>query len=217
MYKLFILLMVLTVGLNAQEKDSTNAPIKQINDSQYRLDNIFIDAAKREVSFPAMVNMERGLVEVFVCARGGKVHESVFVADVVPYYLQVALILIGLKDGHDEIYRTKQEAIKGDPVELWVDWQIDDETKRYRAEDLIWNITANATMPYTSWIFRGSWTEQGRFMADDVKSLVTTYNDPATIIDNPLATGQNDELYHANHQVLPPKGTPVTITIRAKE
>jgi hypothetical protein len=216
MYKLLVSIFGILTILIAQDADSIKAPIKQINEAQYQLDNIFIDVAKREVTLPATVNMQDGLVEVFLCARGGKVHESVFVADVVPYYLQVALILIGLKDGHDALYQKTETQIKGDPLEIWIDWQDGSATKRYHAEELIWNVTESTTMRQTSWVFTGSWLEQGRFMADDVKSLVTTYNDPSTIIDNPLATGQNDEVYRANKKVLPPKGTPVTIMIKAR-
>ena len=218
MLKLVLVLIIsINICLIAREADSSKAPIKQINETQFQLDNIFIDVAKQEVMLPAAVNMKDGLVEVFLCARGGKVHESVFVAEVVPYYLQVALILIGLKDGHDDLYKSSKFRVKGDSVEIWVDWKTAGVTHSYRAEELIWNMTADTTMRKTSWVFTGSWVEQGRFIADDVKSLVTTYNDRAAIIDNPLTTGQNDEVYRANKKVLPTKETAVRITIKANQ
>lgn len=202
--------------LTAQEIDSTKAPIKQLNETQYQLDNIIIDIDKRIITLPAEVNMQDGLVEVFLCARGGKIHESVLVSNVIPYYMKVALLLIGLKDGNDPMYTNEKSPVKGDPVTIWISWQSEGKEKKYRAESLIWNITDNATMEQTDWIFTGSRMEQGQFMADDVKSLITTYNDPSTIIDNPLVTGVNDEVYRANKNLLPPKGTAVTVIIKAK-
>jgi len=210
---MFILLL-LNYSIS-QENENTKSLIKQTGDSTYQLKNIFINSAKKEVRFPAKINMQEGLIEVFVCTPGGKIHESVLVADIVPYYLQVSLLLLGLNSSESDKYDKVISPVKGDEVEVWVNWAENTKTKKYRAEELIWNAARNKTMEKSNWIFVGSKIVNGQFMADHVKSLVTTYNDQYTIIDNPLATGSNDELYRANEKLLPPKSTEVEVIIRA--
>ena len=46
-------------------------------------------------------------------------------------------------------------------------------------------------------------------------SLVTTYRDRTSILENPRAGGTNDEAYRAYHEVLPEVGTPVTVILTA--
>jgi hypothetical protein len=69
-------------------------------------------------------------------------------------------------------------------------------------------------MQLTDWVFSGSRMKDGRFMADIGKSLITTYHDPDSILDNPLPTGGDDETYRVNDKLVPQKGTPVTLTIK---
>jgi hypothetical protein len=149
------------------------------------------------------------------------VHESVLVLDIVPYHLQVALLLLGLEPGGGLEYQGDPRTPTGDPVEVWVAWDRSDSTNgpsvavRHRAEDLIYNIAAKKPMQRTHWVFVGSEIVNGRFMAQIEQSLITTYHDPFTILDNPLPTGGDDTLYVVNEQVVPERGTPVRVTIKA--
>jgi hypothetical protein len=69
-------------------------------------------------------------------------------------------------------------------------------------------------MKHTTLVFSGSRFVNGRFAAQEDGSLITTYHDPNTILDNPLETGGDDETYEANPVVTPPKDTPIKVTIR---
>jgi hypothetical protein len=180
------------------------------------LDEIKIDTNERTITFPARVNMQKGLVEVFLCSRGGKTHESIFVTDITPYFMQVALLMIGLKPADPEQYLSPDTPISGDPVQINVSWTDSLGTQhRYEGDELVWNMANGKPMRKTRWVFVGSQTINGKFMADDVKSIITTYNDPTTIIDNPLSTGRNDELYSSHEALVPAKGTGVSIEIKA--
>jgi hypothetical protein len=70
-------------------------------------------------------------------------------------------------------------------------------------------------MVHTHWIFSGSRVINGTYMADMEGSIITTYHDPFTILDNPLPGGGNDELYVVNHDLVPPKGTQIELIIKA--
>jgi hypothetical protein len=197
-----------------QSSDSAQPPISKIGDNLYQLGTITLDSKKRELRIPGTVNMQKGVIEVLACAPGGKVHESVLVLDVVPYHLQVALLLLGLQYVGGLEYQGDPRTPQGDSVEVWVSWKDGTKEVTVRGEEMVWDVVRNTTMEQTPWIFVGSKMNQGTFMADLEKSLITTYHDPFTILDNPLTTGSNDELYRVNEQLVPPKGTPVTVTLK---
>lgn len=186
----------------------------KIGEDQYRIGKAVVDRKKEEITLEGKVNMQEGLVELLACTPTGKLHESVLVLDVEPIHLQTCLLLLGMEYGRNLKYQGDPTTPLGDPVEIWVEWKVEDTEYKHRGEDLVLDVKNNKTMEQTNWVFSGSRIINGRFVAQDDGSLVTTYHDPNTIIDNPLATGADDETYNANPVVVPPKDTPVKVTIK---
>ena len=212
----YLVIFVICARLIAQEPESAQStPIVKLSPNKYKIGNIFMDAKKRQLKLPGWVNMEKGVVELLACSPGGKRHESVLVLDIVPYHLQVSLLLLGLNYGANLQYQGDPNTPQGDSVEVWVRWKFNKEEQLVRGEDLIYDLVGKKTMNHTHWIFSGSRIVNGTFMADMEGSLVTTYHDPFTIIDNPLPSGSNDELYVVNEKLVPPKDTPVEIILKA--
>ncbi len=220
-FVIFTVLLCSTVRLTAQEQppaadSSVSAnPIIKLDENRYQIGSLILDSKLRHITLKGKVNMQKGMIELLACAPGGKIHESVLVLDVVPYHLQVALLLLGLKYVGGVEYQGDPATPKGDSVTISVSWSSQGKDTTVRAEDLVWNIPKSTTMAHTPWIFVGSKTINGMYMADQEKSLITTYHDPFTIFDNPLSDGSNDELYQVNDRLVPPKGTPVTVIITA--
>ena len=122
--KFLILLSQLFIStIFSQISDSSLAQLQEISENTYRLATIIIDTEKREIQIPGKVNMSSGLIEVFACAPFGKLHESVLVLDVVPYYLQVSLLLLGLNSTELNDYLGSKQ--KADLVEIYVEWELD--------------------------------------------------------------------------------------------
>ena len=119
---ILILLVVIQIAVSQENEKSI---VKQLSEHQFQLQEIAINTKERQISFPASVNMQKGLIEVFVCSRGGKTHESIFVADIIPYYLQVSLLMIGLTQADPKIYDQNNETLHGDRVQVYVEWMID--------------------------------------------------------------------------------------------
>lgn len=202
--------------LCAQDIDSSaTPPIIKLSPTTYRIGNVFLDAKHRLVQVPSEVNMEKGVIELLACTPGGKRHESVLVVNVIPYHLQVALLLLGLNYGDNIKFQGDPVTPLGDSVEVWVKWQAENESQYVRGEDLIFDLVSEKTMTHTHWIFSGSKIVNGSFMADREGSIITTFHDPYTILDNPLPGGGNDELYVVNENLVPPKGTKVELIIKA--
>lgn len=201
--------------LVAETNDSTKAPIVKLSATTYKIGNILLDVENRQIRLPGEVNMEKGIIELLACAPGGKMHESVLVVDIVPYHLQVSLLLLGLTYGDNLQFQGDPNTPQGDSVEVWISWQWENIDHKVRGEDLIFNLVSKKTMDHTFWIFSGSRIVNGTFMADVEGSIITTFHDPYTILDNPLPGGGNDELYVVNQNLVPPKGTPVEVFIKA--
>lgn len=207
------LLIALVTTINGEME----APIAKIGDGKYKIDNITIDKNKREITVPGEVNMTSGMIELLATTKTGKRHESVLVCDVEPYRLQVALLLIGLNPGGNIQYQGDPATPEGDPVLVWVKWAEKEKERVVRGEDLIFNKVEKKTMPHTHWVFSGSKTVNGKFVAQITGSLITTYHDPYTIMDNPLPTGADDTFYEVNRDIIPPLGTKVLLVIQAVE
>ncbi|RCK74496.1 MAG: hypothetical protein IGBAC_1444 [Ignavibacteriae bacterium] len=196
------------------KKDSNSSPLIKISDNIYLLDNIYINSETKEIHIPGIVNLQRGMIELAACADGGKLHESIFLLNIVPYYLHVALLLIGLDYKGGVEYQGDSTTPQGDSLEIYVMWKYNGLDTVVRLEDCIWDIKNNQTMQHTCWIFSGSKIINGKYMADVERSIITTYHDPYTIIDNPLSTGSDDEVYRINDKLVPSKGTAVKLILK---
>jgi len=178
--------------------------------------------AERRLEVAGWVNMQRGLVEVFACAPEGKTHESVVVLDCVPSGLHAGLLALGLEPGEpveigtDGSYRQPT----GAKVEIHVAWTtIDGVEKRCRAEEWVWDQKHERAMEPAAWIFAGSFLQKASadaasetYAANYVKSLVTTYHDASSVLENPWQDGVDDTVYYSNERVVPPVGTPITVS-----
>jgi hypothetical protein len=181
-------------------------------------------AKEARLEVAGWVNMQSGLVEVFACAPEGKTHESVVVLDCVPSGLQAGLIALGLEPGDPVEFGTGDQyrAPTGDRVLIEVRW-LDAAGKEQlaHAEDWVRDDKHQHAMERGGWIFAGSFlqpvsgtTNEVTFAADYVKSLVTTYHDASSILENPLADGIDDTVYYSNEKAVPPVGTPITAIFR---
>lgn len=177
------------------------------------------DEGRIEVS--GWVNMQQGLVEVFACAPDGKTHESVVVLDCVPSGLHAGLLALGLQPGSPVEYGTdgSYQPPTGDLVQVQVRVTAPDGSETVvPAEDWVWNENRQQSMSRGPWIFAGSFllpdaTQEGSgtYAANTIKSLVTTYHDATSVLENPLSDGVDDTLYYSNPRAVPAVGTPVTV------
>jgi len=189
----------------------------KVADRVYKIGNIIVDLNKFEITIQGKVNMQKGLIEYLACAPGGKLHESTLVLDVDPIHLHVALILLGLEPRGDFKFQGDPGSPKGDPVEIWVQWQESESIKQVRAEQLICKTQKEEPMEFTYWIFTGSAIYNNIYLASIDKSLIATYHDPAAIINNPLPEGADDTVYYVNPRIIPNVGTPITMIIKKLE
>jgi hypothetical protein len=178
-------------------------------------------SAERALEVDGWINMQRGLIEVFACAPEGKTHESVLVLDCVPSGLHAGLLALGLEPGTPAEAGTQSEYMKPEGPGVRVDVRWSDEAGEHvaRAEDWIWSEKDGAPMVPCAWVFAGSFlqpvpgADEAAYAADSVKSLITTYHDATSILENPYLDGIDDTVYFANERAVPAVGTPVTVVL----
>jgi hypothetical protein len=79
-------------------------------------------------------------------------------------------------------------------------------------------------MPSHPWTFTGLRVGRDKALARPTRpspagewegSLIASFRDPDAMFNNPLPEGANDTVYKVNERLVPPVGTPVTLTLRA--
>ena len=179
------------------------------------------------VVIPAKVAVQEGLIELFICAEGGKDYESAVVARCDIQQLDIAMVLSGMKKGKLREKQGEASKEEGSRVLVFIQWKEKDGTLRTcRAEDLVHDVVNNRTMPRVGWTYIGAWEETldpdtgkptgTKFLrAVRSRTLLVTFHDPGALLDNPIIKqGGDDTAYHANGKALPPSGTEIKIIFR---
>jgi hypothetical protein len=205
-----------TQGPQPQGAAAAQPEVAPLGDDRFRIGQVVLDRVKREVRFPGAVTLHEGTLEYLACAPSGKLYESLLRADVDPYHLQLALLLIGLEP-RNNLRRQGDEATPlGDPLTIHVAWETAGGRVERRAESLVrQHYASDKTMTETEWVFTGSLFHDGVFAASVNRSLIAVYNDPTAIVNNPQRGGSDDTFYVPNASALPALGTVVEIILRA--
>ena len=196
-----------------EEPVKTPSPVVKDGDTVH-FGSVDLDMATKAVTCTGWVNQARGIVEVLACGAEGKVHESVLVLPVNPLDLQAALLLAGNKGG-EPMPGFGVGPARGSPVDLWVEWTDKEsgETRKARAETFVLDVEQGTALEEGPWVFTGAIMKDGEFKALSEETLMATYWDPYAIINNPYASGGNDDILFANPDTVPPEGTPIRFTI----
>lgn len=175
-----------------------------------------------EVEGEVIVN--EGLIELFACTERGKTHESTVILFCAPSHLQTGLMMLGLQPPTRGEFPGDPLAKAGDLIDISLSWKIKEgETEKvvtHPIYELIWNTRTKSAMSKQYWLFNGSFfshdpiAKREVFVADISGNIVTTLHDPDTIIDSTHELRDDDTVFFANSNLLPPSGTPITMTFK---
>lgn len=202
-------------GADFQAENPLNTVFQKLPDGRIRIGLVTIDSAKRQMSFPAKVNMRDGVVEYAVVAATGKLHESVFATDASPTHIHMAALLLTL-------FRADEG---GEPARLSVDveWQSNGAVRREPLDHFIAFSKDNAggregaSLSREAWLYHGSILTGGALTAESEGSIVSLIRDDAALIVNPREGRFDDMLHVPNSRLVPNLGTPVVIYLKSFE
>ena len=200
-----------------EEPASRLPPLEKIGEGKFRLGDILVNKIERSISFPAQVNMDRGLLEYLLVHNKGKTHESLLRTMVAPYNLQIAFMLLGFEGTEQRLaMQGAADTPKGDRVSILLSTTTGQAATLFPAESWL-AIKTDETMTDVSsinWVFTGSYVDDGRFLAQETGSMAAIWHDPVALIDNASPGGESNRIWFVKQGRVPPVGTPVTITIK---
>jgi hypothetical protein len=184
---------------------------------------VTFDSKTREITIPAAVNMREGAVEYLLVHRSGKVHESVFVTDVDARDIHVAALLLGMKPESDLGQEKSAAIVRGKgAVVISVEWDRNGPPERIFLNETVQlsnpsTGVSSGTLPAGAWLYNGSRVESdGVFAATRHGSIISIIRDDDSLVNNPGASRDNDEIHTPNAAKLPNKDHPVRILVQVK-
>jgi len=200
-----------------EEAGNRIPPIEKTASGEYRLGEIRVNKAERSITFPAQVNMDRGLLEYLIVHRKGKTHESLLRTHVDPYNLQIAFLLLGFEGAEQRLAMQGDPATpKGEPVRITISTNSGPTTAVIPAEHWLVNKLGDDVKDVEpmNWVFSGSYVDDGRFMSQETGSIAAIWHDPVALIDNASPGGESNRIWFVKQGTVPPVGTPVEVTIK---
>jgi hypothetical protein len=175
----------------------------------------------RRVRVAAEVVFREGALEMLMCRKNTKEHESVLHCDIDARELHTALLLTGAKPGSPVKYEPKYTPASGTTIKVTLEYQKDGKTVTVPGQDWVRDAKTRKSMPH-SWVFAGSVFYPN---PDDPKApplyaanggdVICVSNFPDAMLDLPVNSPQEDadRLYEAFTDRIPPLGTAVTIIL----
>ena len=211
----------------ASPEVKSNMPIREISPGIFALGEVRIDKEQRTVSFPARLNLDEGPMEYFLVTSWGKTHESILKTDTEPFRIHLAMLLLDTNAGAAHaasngppvstggfVSHPSRERLPGEAVSIELKWTAGGRERRARAEEMIFNTAQNAAMRTGDWVYTGSRVAEGLFLAEIEGSIISLVTDAEALINNEGTGHDNDTIWLANTNNLPPSNTPVTVSIK---
>jgi hypothetical protein len=208
-------------------------PLTQISRDIFQLGPVRLDKNQRTVQFPAKLNLKEGVIEYLLVHDRGKSYESMLTTSAEPYYVHLAMLLIGAKGAPPtdallnattpQFHMNKPPgatnappplAIPGDPVTIELAWETLHGRKQVRAEDCLMNLATKTNVAHSAWTYNGSRVVHGYFMAQGEGSIVAMIDDIDAMVNNPRQGSDNDQIWQINSNNVPPTNTTVEVTFK---
>lgn len=217
------LLLLLAGALTASEPSTKPAEPPAAPGGVRKLSSaLTADLEKKRVVIDAEVVLREGPLELLLCPRRTKEHESILAADVKPKMVQLALLMVGAKPGRPAAFEPFQPPV-GQPLRVTLEYEQDGATKSVDAREWIRNQKTGKPMD-ARFVFAGSrfakppGAERAVWLGDE-GDLVCVVNFPGSVVDVSMAsTKENASLiFEAFTDRIPPRGTPVRLILEPIE
>ncbi len=216
--KLFtILSLTVLTALSAAEPPVAPAAgipprIEKLPDGSSRLGPLRLHPDTRELSFPARIVLDNGVLECIIVTPSGRLHESLLEADVSPLQVQAMLYALDYNNGPR---LTDAAGRRGDLLDILIEWTTPaGKTQRRRVEEWILDQRTSRALEPNGWVFVGSVIREGKFLAELEGNVAICYSVGATVLDTPDPQGTDDTIFVVGSTAdLPGKGASVRVVL----
>ena len=160
-------------------------------------------------------------LELFLCRRNTKEHESVVSADIDARQVHLALIAAGAKEGSPVKFEPKYQPATGSTIKITVEYEQDGKTVSVPAQQWVRDSKTRKELPHP-WVFGGSQLfdhpddpKQKVYAANAGGDVICVSNFPDAMLDLPVNSPNDDadRQYEAFTEHIPPLGTKVTVIL----
>ncbi|MDE0858525.1 MAG: YdjY domain-containing protein [Akkermansiaceae bacterium] len=221
---------LIPLALSAAEPapDAPKKPeIKQLNANEYQIGKVKLNKKTREITFGAGVNLVDRPLEYLLVNGKGKVHEALFLSDISPLNLNIAMKLLGFQESKelfeivDEDYRptgkffeVSDEVKKAARLDIFVKYEADGKSKTVSINDLIVHSITEKPMVTGPWLYTGSYLHNGQFKAEVSGDLFAIFPRQPAMVSYPGKDNLNDDIWFTHPTRMPAEGTVVTFIIK---
>lgn len=238
-----VLVAAAIVTATASEDDAATPPPKEtdiqslvkpekVGDHTFRIGEVTLDSSTRVISFPAEVNMTEGMIEFPVSHVNGRIHEAIFVTNILPIQLQTAMLLNHYQTSKETFALPLKEPVRpgvkmpppefppANPkshVKISVSWTKSGKLQTVPLEKMLMreSETPGEWVSYAEasnyWVFTGSTEEMGATVIDMGGAMVGSRLAYDCIM-NPLPDDNVALMtWSANPDTIPEEGMKVTI------
>ena len=208
------------VSLSGQPKDifapepPKKPDITETAPGVFQVGTVKLVKAKKEISFPASVNMHEGPMEYLVVTGKGKTHESLLVTSAEPFHVQVAMLLLNCKGSDGRLIpENDAQPVPGEKVAIEFHWKNDKKPMKAAIEKFVQRVDKKP-MGNEPFVFNGSRMFEGSFLAQRDGSIVSLITDNAAQFNNARQGRADDELWRPQPKGLPALDSNGTVVIR---
>ena len=207
---------------------TNRVPFRRLEDGCIQIGQVRLDPRRRTLSFPALLNMNEGIIEYLLVSTTGKTHESLLRTEAEPFHIQTAMLLLGAKGAGDS-GRTNAPAggqisaealrlasavpLVGEQVTIGLEWVVAGKTNQCALEDWVVDVKGGGPMSRGAFVFSGSRMFEGLFLAQQEGSIISVITDLCAVFNNPRARREDEDNWRIAGGGLPALNSPVRVTI----
>lgn len=189
---------------------------KQLSQTQ----EVWIDNKNKQVIVGGKVCLNNGPLEMLICPKGTKEHESIVSVNAESWQIHAALVALGASPGTPSRWDPEYTPAWGPSIQIEMMWR-DEKTQQVKTIDgKQWILDTNTGKPMTvDLVFGGSYSEpqfegeQPRYQANDGE-LICLANFTTSAIDIRVDKNNIDIFFEANTPLIPPANTQVYTIIK---
>lgn len=212
-----------TVASSEDEDEKPAEPTIDIPSYWKRLSKtqeIWVDHKNKQVIVGGKICLDAGPLEMLICPRGTKEHETIVSVNAESWQVHAALIAVGATPGVPSRWVPEYTPAWGPKIDVQMMWR-DEKTKQIETVDgKQWILNSRTQKPMTTeLVFGGSYSEprmegdRPRYVADDGE-LICLANFSTSTIDLRILDKDADIFFEANTPLIPPINTQIYTIIK---
>lgn len=227
MRRLALSFLLCSAPLLLGDEPTKKPEIKQLNANEYQIGKVSLNKKTREITFGAGVNLVDRPLEYLLVNTKGKVHEALFLTDISPLNLNIAMKLIGYKGSKElfeivdedylptgKFHEVPDEIKKAARLDILVQWEADGKTNTVPINDLIIHSITTKPMAPGPWLYHGSYMHEGQFKAEVNGDIFSIIPRQPPLVSYPGKDNLNDDVWFTHPKRMPGEGTVVKIILK---